>query len=104
MPLLLLFLFISNTTSSLVDFFQILTFQSAVRHARTCRSRRSLDTLDSLRTLAAKPQTVGFLLPEIDKHTFFKDVEKLGVLPRKTFSMGEADEKRFYMEAKSIQE
>ncbi len=58
----------------------------------------------SLRTLAAKPDTVGFLLPEIDKHAFFKDVEKLGVLPRKTFSMGEADEKRFYMEAKSIQE
>ena len=56
----------------------------------------------SLRTLAAKPETVGFLLPEIDKHTFFKDVEKLGVLPRKTFSMGEADEKRFYMEAKKI--
>ena len=56
----------------------------------------------SLRTLASKPETVGFLLPEIDKHTFFKDVEKLGVLPRKTFSMGEADEKRFYMEAKRI--
>ena len=49
----------------------------------------------SLRTLAEKPGTVGFLLPEIDKHTFFKDVETLGVLPRKTFSMGEADEKRF---------
>jgi hypothetical protein len=29
-------------------------------------------------------------------------VKKLGVLPRKTFSMGEADEKRFYMEAKEI--
>ena len=56
----------------------------------------------SLRTLAAKPDTVGFLLPEIDKHSFFQDVEKLGVLPRKTFSMGEADEKRFYMEAKRI--
>ncbi len=56
----------------------------------------------SLRTLASKPGTVGFLLPEIDKHTFFTDVEKLGVLPRKTFSMGEADEKRFYMEAKKI--
>lgn len=56
----------------------------------------------SLRTLAEKPGTVGFLLPEIDKHTFFKDVETLGVLPRKTFSMGEADEKRFYMEAKRI--
>ena len=56
----------------------------------------------SLRTLAGKPGTVGFLLPEIDKHAFFRDVEKLGVLPRKTFSMGEADVKRFYMEAKKI--
>ena len=56
----------------------------------------------SLRTLASKPGTVGFLLPEIDKYSFFEDVKKLGVLPRKTFSMGEADEKRFYMEAKRI--
>ena len=56
----------------------------------------------SLRALARKPQAVGFLLPEIDKHSFFEDVKKLGVLPRKTFSMGEADEKRFYMEAKKI--
>ena len=57
---------------------------------------------NSLRALAAKPETVGFLLPEIDKRVFFNDVKKLGVLPRKTFSMGEADEKRFYMEAKRI--
>ena len=57
---------------------------------------------ESLRALAGKPGTVGFLLPEIDKRTFFADVERLGVLPRKTFSMGEADEKRFYMEAKEI--
>ena len=56
----------------------------------------------SLRTLAQKHGTVGFLLPEIDKNSFFEDVKKLGVLPRKTFSMGEADEKRFYMEAKRI--
>ena len=56
----------------------------------------------SLRTLAAAPGAVGFLLPEIDKKSFFSDVKKLGVLPRKTFSMGEADEKRFYMEAKEI--
>ena len=56
----------------------------------------------SLRTLAQKPGSIGFLLPEIDKHSFFADVERLGVLPRKTFSMGEADEKRYYMEAKRI--
>lgn len=56
----------------------------------------------SLRSLAKAPGAVGFLLPEIDKKSFFSDVKKLGVLPRKTFSMGEADEKRFYMEAKKI--
>ncbi len=56
----------------------------------------------SLRALAQAPGAVGFLLPEIDKRRFFRDVETLGVLPRKTFSMGEADEKRFYMEAKRI--
>ena len=56
----------------------------------------------SLRALARKPGSVGFLLPDINKRNFFSDVKKLGVLPRKTFSMGEADEKRFYMEAKEI--
>ena len=71
-------------------------------------ARHSETTIDyihgeqSLRTLASAPGAVGFLLPEIDKHSFFADVKKLGVLPRKTFSMGEADEKRFYMEAKEI--
>ena len=56
----------------------------------------------SLRTLSRAPGAVGFLLPEIDKGRFFADVKALGVLPRKTFSMGEADEKRYYMEAKRI--
>ena len=56
----------------------------------------------SLRALASAPGAAGFLLPEIDKGSFFRDVKKLGVLPRKTFSMGEADEKRFYMEVKEI--
>ncbi len=57
---------------------------------------------DSLRALAVRKDCVGFLLPEIDKHSFFADVKKLGVLPRKTFSMGEAQEKRYYMECKKI--
>jgi len=56
----------------------------------------------AVRELAKKRDSVGFLLPDIDKHAFFEDVKRLGVLPRKTFSMGEADEKRFYMEAKKI--
>ena len=57
---------------------------------------------DSLRKLAGKEKTSGILLPEIDKGHFFEDVRRLGVLPRKTFSMGEAHEKRYYMEAREI--
>ncbi len=57
---------------------------------------------DTLRTLARHKDAIGFILPGIDKHSFFADVKELGVLPRKTFSMGEADEKRFYMECKRI--
>ena len=56
----------------------------------------------ALRKLAQQKDSVGFLLPEIDKRDFFHFVKTLGVLPRKTFSMGEADEKRFYMECRRI--
>ena len=52
--------------------------------------------------LAAAPDAVGFLLPAIEKRQFFKTILLDGALPRKTFSMGEAHEKRFYMEAKKI--
>ncbi len=44
----------------------------------------------------------GVLLPAIKKEDFFKTVISGGELPRKTFSMGEGDEKRFYIEAKLI--
>ncbi len=45
---------------------------------------------------------VGFILPEIDKGSLFKTVVADGVLPRKTFSMGNAEDKRFYLEARKI--
>ena len=57
---------------------------------------------DSVRKLATKGNT-GILVPAISKDTFFGTVEKEGVFPRKTFSMGEAFEKRFYLEAKKIE-
>ena len=56
----------------------------------------------ALRMLAQNKRSIGFILPEISKKTFFEDVKTLGVLPRKTFSMGDADEKRFYLEAKRL--
>jgi hypothetical protein len=38
----------------------------------------------------------------MSKHALFETVIRDGVLPRKTFSMGEAHEKRYYMEARRI--
>lgn len=57
---------------------------------------------DVVKSLSAKEGAVGFLLPKPEKSSLFETVIKDGALPRKTFSMGEANEKRFYMEAKAI--
>lgn len=45
---------------------------------------------------------VGILLPTLKKDELFTTVIKNDRLPRKTFSMGEADEKRFYFECRRI--
>jgi uncharacterized protein (DUF1015 family) len=55
-------------------------------------------------TLSKENNNIGFYLPPMDKQDLFKTVILDGVLPRKTFSMGEAEEKRFYMEARKIVE
>lgn len=52
--------------------------------------------------LGTQKGNIGFLLPPMDKNALFDTVEADGVLPRKTFSMGEASEKRFYLEARKI--
>jgi len=52
--------------------------------------------------LGAQPGKLGFYLPGMPKSDLFKTVILDGALPRKTFSMGEAKEKRFYMEARKI--
>lgn len=45
---------------------------------------------------------IGFLLPEFGKDEFFGSISQNGVLPRKTFSMGHANEKRFYLETRKL--
>jgi hypothetical protein len=57
---------------------------------------------DTLGSLASRPQAVGFYLPAISKHELFRTIILDGVLPRKTFSMGHAHEKRFYLECRKI--
>lgn len=56
----------------------------------------------SLLKLAEQKDAIGFLMPEIEKGQFFLDIMKTGVLPRKTFSLGHAEEKRYYLEARRI--
>lgn len=53
--------------------------------------------------LGSRPGNMGFYLPPMDKGDLFKTVILNGALPRKTFSMGEAEEKRYYMECRRLE-
>lgn len=57
---------------------------------------------DVVRTLCKADNSIGFLLPSMTKAELFPTVIKDGALPRKTFSMGHAHDKRFYCEARKI--
>ncbi|MBE7058494.1 MAG: DUF1015 domain-containing protein [Ruminococcaceae bacterium] len=57
---------------------------------------------DSLKELSAQENNIGFFLSSMDKNDLFPTVAEKGALPRKTFSMGEACEKRYYMECRII--
>ena len=57
---------------------------------------------DTLHQLGGQPGNIGFYLPTLAKDDLFRTVIRDGALPRKTFSMGEADEKRFYLECRRI--
>ncbi len=57
---------------------------------------------DSLKKLASRPNAIGFIFGGMQKSELFEAVNADGSLPRKTFSMGHADDKRFYIEARKI--
>ncbi len=57
---------------------------------------------DEVCTLGKKDKTLGILLPPIAKDSFFATISGRGPLPRKSFSMGEASEKRFYVECRKL--
>lgn len=57
---------------------------------------------DVVTGLGSQQGNVGFFLPAISKFELFRSIILDGALPRKTFSMGEADEKRFYLECRKI--
>lgn len=57
---------------------------------------------ESLKKLASRDNAIGFIFDGMQKSELFEAVNADGSLPRKTFSMGHADDKRFYIEARKI--
>lgn len=57
---------------------------------------------EATENLGRREGNIGIFLPALDKGDFFRTVINDGALPRKTFSMGEANEKRYYIESRKI--
>ena len=57
---------------------------------------------DVVERLSMQKNAIGFKLPAMGNDQLFKTVMADGVLPRKTFSMGHARDKRYYLEARKI--
>jgi hypothetical protein len=93
--------YVSDPTSNL----PVGTLQAFLDEWHTARAFGAIDYVhgrDVVMRLGAQQGNVGFYLPAMNKGELFKTVILDGALPRKTFSMGEAIEKRFYMECRSI--
>ena len=58
--------------------------------------------VNDVKKLSNEKNSIGFIYDGISKHTLFSTVKATGALPRKTFSMGEAKDKRFYLECRKI--
>lgn len=86
-------------------FLEYATIQTFLDHFLSSHTRTRIDYVhgeDIVTELGSQPGNIGFYMPTISKSTFFKTIVLDGALPRKTFSMGHADEKRFYMECRKI--
>lgn len=81
------------------------TLQTFLDAYLACHPETEIDYIhgdDAARMLGCQPGNLAFLLPPMGKEQLFPTVIRDGVLPRKTFSMGEARDKRYYLEARKI--
>lgn len=77
-------------------------FLDAYKSADTSMELDYIHGVQSLTTLASAEGRVGFLFGGMRKNELFRAVENDGALPRKTFSMGHAADKRYYLECRRI--
>jgi hypothetical protein len=58
---------------------------------------------EATKEIGSRGSNLGLFLPAVPKDSFFASIVADGALPRKTFSLGEAEDKRYYLEARTIQ-
>ena len=94
----------------------IMHFKTAGASETTATTQRFIDSflsasncridfvhdLDTAVELGVEPRNSCFVMPKICKTEFFRFIVRNGCYPRKSFSMGESSEKRYYMEARKI--
>ncbi len=83
----------------------VATLQSFLDHYLKNNPRVEIDYVhggDVIERLGRQQGNMGFILSPMDKGDLFRTVILDGALPRKTFSMGEAEDKRFYLECRSL--
>lgn len=93
---------IKNPTSNL----EVGNLQAFLNHYENEQPAIKIDYIhgaDVVEELGKQANNIGFYLPVMSKQDLFKTTIVDGALPRKTFSMGEAEEKRFYLETRRIQ-
>jgi hypothetical protein len=77
-----------------------------VREAQANGEKAVLDyihgTAELKRLVTSRPDSAGVLLPPFRREGLFKTIAESGPLPRKSFSMGAAAEKRFYLECRKL--
>ena len=92
---------ISGTTAEIYE-----TITTLIDESIRDGSIREVDYVhgeDAVREIVTRDDdSIGILMPAIDKGELFEYVATKGPLPRKSFSMGEANEKRYYMETRKI--
>lgn len=81
------------------------TLQDFIDGYIACHEGAEVDYIhgeESVAKLAAKDNAIGFIFSGMEKNQLFKTVIFDGALPRKTFSMGHAEDKRYYIECRRI--
>jgi Protein of unknown function (DUF1015). len=103
--------FISGSKKGYLEFtpqpfnLEVATIQKLLDYISNSGEKIRIDYIhgsDIVEKLGSQEGNSGFYLPPMDKSKLFKTVILEGALVKKTFSMGEADEKRYYLECRKI--